>query len=91
MGDYVSKAAAINKIMGNIVHQDCHDANLHNIGLRKAMSVIDSLPAADVVEVVRCGDCIRKAICRTLIVWAVSPDDNWFCADGERKEGGPDA
>ena len=52
---------------------------------------IKAIPAADVVEVVRCGDCIRKDICRTSNVWAVSPDDNWFCADGERKEGGPDA
>ena len=50
-GDYVSKATAINKIMENIVHQDSHDVNLHNIGLRKAMSAIDSLPAADVVPV----------------------------------------
>ena len=47
-------------------------------------------PAADVVEVVRCGECIRKDICRTSNVWAVSPDDNWFCADGERKDGGQD-
>lgn len=50
-GEYISRGAAINKIMENIVHQDSHDTNLHNIGLRKAMSAIDSLPAADVVEV----------------------------------------
>ncbi len=49
-GDFISRAAAINKIMENIVHQDSHDTNLHNIGLRKAMSAIDSLPAADVVK-----------------------------------------
>lgn len=47
---YIECAVAINKIMENIVHQDSHDVNLHNIGLRKAMSAIDSLPAADVVE-----------------------------------------
>ena len=49
-GDYISKAMAINKIMENIVHQDSQDVNLHNIGLRKAMSAIDCLPAADVVK-----------------------------------------
>ena len=38
MPEYISRAAAINKIMENIVHQDSHDTHLHNIGLRKAMS-----------------------------------------------------
>lgn len=51
MPENISRGAAINKIMENIVHQDSHDVNLHNIGLRKAMSAIDTLPAADVVEV----------------------------------------
>ena len=48
---YIEWGAAINKIMENIVHQDSHDVNLHNIGLRKAMSAIDSLPVTNVVEV----------------------------------------
>lgn len=52
MSEYISRAAANNRIMESIVHQDSHDVNLHNIGLRKAMSAIDSLPAADVAEVV---------------------------------------
>lgn len=68
-GDYVSKAAAINKIMENIVHQDSHDVNLHNIGLRKAMSAIDSLPAADVRPVIHAhwyvdGGCAYCSNCR---------------------------
>lgn len=49
---------------------------------------IDSIHAADVRPVVRCGECIRKDICRSSNIWAVSPDDNWFCADGERRDGG---
>lgn len=44
-----------------------------------------SLPAADVVEVVRCRDCAKREICRTSNTWAVAPSDDWFCADGERK------
>lgn len=50
--------------------------------------ILEDASDCDVVEVVRCGECIRKDICRTSNVWAVSPDDNWFCADGERKDGG---
>lgn len=50
MAEYIERAAAINKILGYIVNQNCHDVALHNIGIRKALSAIDSLPAADVVE-----------------------------------------
>ena len=45
-------------------------------------------PTADVVEVVRCKDCSKKESCRTFNVWAVPPSDDWFCADGERRENG---
>ena len=41
---------------------------------------------SDVVEVVRCKDCSKKDYCRTSNVWAISPSDDWFCADGERRE-----
>ena len=66
-----------------------------------AMSVIDSiyrgireLPAADVVEVVRCKDCKWYCksdpghpdcdFCKRLICGTIKPD--FYCADGERKE-----
>ena len=39
----------------------------------------------DLVRVVRCKDCDKREYCRTSTVWAVAPDDNWFCADAERK------
>lgn len=47
---------------------------------------IDSMPAADVVEVVRCEDCKKRGD----LFWCplssvMSVQDDWFCADGERK------
>ena len=39
----------------------------------------------DVVEVVRCLDCVKRDICRTSTTWAVATKDDWFCADGERR------
>ena len=88
--EYISREAAINKIMENIVHQDSHDVNLHNIGLRKAMSAIDSLPAADVAEVVRCGECKHyNAGFECLIEgYGIERPADYFCADGKRKDGG---
>lgn len=57
-------------------------------------SVFDTAPAADVVEVVRCGECInrsskfstgREYYCMKSGVFRSL---EFFCADGERKAGG---
>lgn len=47
---------------------------------------INEIPAADVVEVVRCKDC--KLIDDEKCLWwnYIPPRDDWFCADGERRE-----
>lgn len=45
----------------------------------------------DIVEVVRCKDCWhrdpedKKCDCGHDIIWQLPRDDNWFCADGERR------
>lgn len=39
-------------------------------------------------EIVRCKDCVSRDICRTTNIWAVAPRDDWFCADGERRDDG---
>ena len=49
---------------------------------------IDELPTVDAVEVVRCKNCSKKEYCRASNVWAVLPSDDWFCADGKRREDG---
>lgn len=54
--------------------------------------VLSHTPTVDAVEVVRCKDCkyhedeeIGMVYCPNMIGgWVV---ENWFCADGERKEG----
>lgn len=51
---------------------------------------IEEAPTA--VELVRCKDCIyrdpedKKCDCGHGIVWQLPRDDNWFCADGERRK-----
>lgn len=39
-------------------------------------------------EIIRCRECVKRKICRTTNIWAVAPDDDWFCADAERKTDG---
>lgn len=46
---------------------------------------VEDASDCDVVEVVRCKDCAKREYCRTTNVWATVPDDDWFCADAERR------
>lgn len=48
--------------------------------------LIYDAPTIDAVTVVRCKDCKRRKNCR--IPWNI--DDDFFCADGERKDGDSD-
>lgn len=49
-------------------------------------------PTIDAVQVIRCKDCKhrdpedKKCDCGHDIQWQLPRDDDWFCADGERKD-----
>lgn len=68
-----------------------------NKGLQIMMSAArnrDAIPAADVVPVVRCRDCYFREldgadvpVCTGAMAYSYTPDD-WYCAGGERKDGG---
>lgn len=88
-GEYISREAVMQMFADHVKRSNNSDF-APTPTWNQAVQIVEDFPAADVVEVVRCGECIRKDICRTSNVWAVSPDDNWFCADGKRKEGGQD-
>ena len=52
---------------------------------RTFAAMIDSVPAADVVEVVRCRECVFGNM-----PCAMARYPDYFCADGKRKDGGRD-
>ena len=63
----------------------------------KGVAILNEFPAADVVEVVRCAECIYKCgettdiIGRRMIICAATNDTHptdWFCKWGKRNEGG---
>jgi hypothetical protein len=71
-----------------------NDTSDERRGLDVAMCALAEAPTIDAVPVVRCGECkhrfvdgdnVRYNVC-TLNHNKVQPDD-WFCADGERKDG----
>ena len=70
MREYISREAAIALADGG-----CHPANV--------AKEIAKLPAADVVEVVRCKDCLnwkRDAYGGVCDRYGVRLDGDWFCA-----------
>lgn len=62
------------------------------ISREAAIEVATSLPAADVVAVVRCRECKHyNAGFECLIEgYGIERPADYFCADGERKDGGQD-
>lgn len=50
----------------------------------KYIHLINVAPSAQ-PEIIRCKDCVKRKTCRTTNTWAVAPDDDWFCADAERR------
>lgn len=48
-------------------------------------TAVENLPAADVVEIVRCKDC-KKYMTIHCTCDGCCISDEWYCADGERKE-----
>ena len=67
-----------------------------NRGLKIPVDVIlaniDDMPAADVVEVVRCRECRYREEEQPGMVYCPNTvggwvDEDWFCAGGERRDG----
>lgn len=49
--------------------------------------LVEDAPTIDAVEVVRCGECIHANTVGFCTKNELFIDDDWFCADGERREG----
>ena len=69
------------------------DQNKHiDIGLKIALRAIRKAPAADVVEVVRCKDCIKRKTPDCSMYYEADGEqyswevDDDFCSQGERRD-----
>lgn len=78
-------------------YADANKGTYHAEGFKNAITVVEDQPTADVVKVVRCKDCNHRIFDHgfyacDLDSWDFhehgrnAEDDNWFCADGEKKE-----
>ena len=92
MKEYIEREEAMNACMKDVGPIRYHDINLACV---RAAIRISEIPAADVVEVVRCADCKYDERCMFqdfVQDERVEPYDKtvFFCADGKRKGGQDD-
>lgn len=97
--EYISRNEMIAQTKARIVI----GAPRYNDGLRTAIEVATSIPATDVVEVVRCAECrcfqinmrqdgylpegVPECECRW---WCGEVDPTDYCSHAKRKDGGQD-
>lgn len=89
--EYIERGALIEKAMKSRENSPYTDTNadlIHRIEHNKFISMAANQPAADVVEVVRCKDCIYNEIgsCKLSEDYDPGYDPNFYCANGERRE-----
>ena len=88
MDDYIRRedaAGVIEKEMENYVSDIWYKSATHS-ALNDVNENIKSLEPADVVQVVRCDDCVYYGSRRWCELHSSVFDDNAFCSYGERKE-----
>lgn len=92
MDDYV-----LRKSVYDALCKICNGRDMcEHTGQEGCHKVFSQIPAADVVSVVRCKDCKHRILTNRIAECELdtgdpyqlgrnAEDDNWFCADGERK------
>lgn len=89
MDEYIDKNAAVGILEAMSRSADCECIKKR---LEKAAKRVSAIPAADVAPVVRCKDCKHSYItvdarcCSYGAFYDVAVPDDFFCANGTRKE-----
>lgn len=79
MADYIDRQAAIDALNELMIYRPL-DSDRYVISA--CLNKIVGLPSADVVEVVRCKDCLVHGLCR----FEQGLGLDGFCSKGERKD-----
>lgn len=79
MSEYIRKADAKDALQEKVFHNLTDE-------FYGAMQVLDELEPADVVQIVRCDDCVYYGSRRWCELHSSVFDDNAFCSYGERRE-----
>ena len=87
--DYNQAMSALEKECQLLINREQYGAE--NVLVEHALNVISELPVIRQPEIVRCKDCRHFEPDGVYTMCyrhnGLSPNGDWFCADGERKEG----
>ena len=84
--EYIRKQNAINEINANADDLEQNGGIPYAQGARAMAIVVEQMSPADVVQVVRCDDCVYYGSRRWCELHSSVFDDNAFCSYGERRE-----
>ena len=84
--EYIRKQDAVNEINTNADDLEQNGGIPYAQGARAMAIVVEQMPSADVVQVVRCDDCKYYGSRRWCELHSSVFDDNAFCSYGEREK-----
>lgn len=76
MAEYIGRVDAIKAV---------NEQNAFTMTRAALIDVLNGIPAADVVEVVRCKDCYQSAVIDDVFYctyWGKNTDENGYCHEG---------
>ena len=84
MAEYIDREEAIQRI-----RRAASIVGFENpsVAIESVISVIDRVPAADVLEIVSCNDCVLHGNCMTEDTFKIVRIENPYCCAGKKKEG----
>lgn len=82
MAEYIDKNATVGILEAMSRNADCKCIKKR---IEKAAKRVNTIPAADVAEVVRCKDCYQSAVIDDgfyCTYWGKNTDENGYCHEG---------
>lgn len=88
MAEYIKRSAVFEQFDNadaDVCETDDFGGVDYGFGIKNIKELINAIPAADVVEVVRCKDCYQSVVIGNVLhctYWSKDTDENGYCHEG---------
>nr|DAM23302.1 MAG TPA: hypothetical protein [Caudoviricetes sp.] len=88
MAEYIKRSAVFEQFDNadaDVCETDDFGGVDYGFGMKNIKELINAIPAADVVEVVRCKDCYQSVVIGNVLhctYWGKDTDENGYCHEG---------
>ena len=88
MAEYIKRTAVFEQFDNadaDVCETDDFGGVDYGFGMKNIKELINAIPAADVVEVVRCKDCYQSVVIGDVLhctYWGKDTDENGYCHEG---------